>query len=193
MTTADWALAISICSAVVSLASFVWNVWSKFIYPKPKVDVHLSMVTVVHPRGPRDPDPVRVLRLSATNMGPADVTLRSALMMFRPRWFSDKSYGLLNVLPRLPESTDYETEYDDLGGGPFAGGLPKKIEIGETFSVYLVPDHETLARGDYQRVGFDDSFGRMHWASRRDIVTMLPSIREACERFGKNWRSDRPA
>jgi hypothetical protein len=33
MTTADWALVISICSAIVSLASFVWNVWSKFVYP----------------------------------------------------------------------------------------------------------------------------------------------------------------
>jgi hypothetical protein len=193
VTTGDWALVISICSAIVSLASFVWNVWSKFIYPKPKVAVNLSMVTVIHPREPRDPDPVRVIRLSATNMGPADVTLRSALMMFWPRWFSDKSYGLLNVLPRLPESTDYEMEYDDLGGGPFAGGLPKKVAIGETFSVYLVPDHETLARGDYHRVGFDDSFGRMHWASRGDIIAVLPSIREACERSGKNWRSARSA
>jgi hypothetical protein len=189
MTTADWALIISLVAAAISLASFVWNVWSKFIFPKPKVSVSLSMVTVVHPRGPPDPDPVRALRLSATNMGPAEVTLRSALMIFRRHWFSDKSYGLLNVLPRLPESTDYEAEYDDLGGGPFAGGLPKKIAIGETFSVYLVPDHETLARGDYQRVGFDDSFGRMHWAPRRDIVAVLPAIRKACEKSGKNWRA----
>jgi hypothetical protein len=193
VTTADWAFVISILSAAISLAGFIWNVWSKFIYPKPKVDVHLSMVTVIHPREPRDPDPVRVVRLSATNIGPGDVTLRSALMMFWPRWFSDKSYGLLNVLPRLPESTDYEAEYGDLGGGPFAGGLPKTIAVGETFAVYLVPDHETLARGDYQRVGFDDSFGRMHWASRRDIATVLPFIREACERSGKHWRSGQPA
>jgi hypothetical protein len=129
VTTADWALVISICSAVVSLASFVWNVWSKFIYPKPKVDVHLSMVTAVHPRGPHDPDPVRVLRLSATNMGPADVTLRSALLMFQPRRFSDKSFGLLNVLPRLPESTDYDAEYEDLGGGPFLVDCQRRLRL----------------------------------------------------------------
>jgi hypothetical protein len=190
VTTADWALVISICSAVVSLAGFVWNVWSKFIYPKPRVDVHLSMVTVFYPRGPRDPDPVRVVQLSATNMGPAEVTLRSALVMFWPRWFSDKSYGLLNVLPRLPESTDYATEYEHLGGGPFAGGLPKKLAIGENFSVYLVPDHETLAGGKYHRVGFDDSFGRQHWSPRSDIITVLPSIRAACGKSGKNWRAN---
>jgi hypothetical protein len=188
MSTADWALVISLFSVVISLASFLWNVWSKFIYPKPKVGVSLSMVTAFHPRAPRDPDPVRALRLSATNMGPGEVTLQSALLMIWPRWFSDKSYGLLNVLPRFPESTDYEAEYDGLGGGPFAGGFPKKIAVGETFSVYLVPDHETLARGNYHRVGFNDSFGRMHWAPVRAILTALPSIREACERSGKNWR-----
>jgi hypothetical protein len=36
MTTADWALVISLCSVAVSLAGFVWNVWSKFIYPRAK-------------------------------------------------------------------------------------------------------------------------------------------------------------
>jgi hypothetical protein len=37
---------------------------------------------------------------------------------------------------------DYEWS---LGGGP-AAGFPKKLAVGDGFSVYLVPDHETLAR-----------------------------------------------
>lgn len=114
MQTADWALVISICSAAISLAGFIWNVWSKFIYPKPRVRVHFSMVTAFYPRAPRDPDPVRVLSLSATNMGPAEVTLRSALILFKRHWFSEGTHGILNVLPRLPGSTDYEFEYDAL-------------------------------------------------------------------------------
>jgi hypothetical protein len=44
MQTADWALVISLCSAGVSLASFIWNVWSKFIYPKPVVQVSFQMM-----------------------------------------------------------------------------------------------------------------------------------------------------
>jgi hypothetical protein len=44
MTTADWALVISILSALLSFAGFVWNVWSKFIYPKPDLRVHFSMM-----------------------------------------------------------------------------------------------------------------------------------------------------
>jgi hypothetical protein len=189
MHTADWALVISILSAITSLAGFVWNVWSKFIYPKPQVRVHFSMVTAIRPRGPRDPDPVRVLSLSATNMGPSEVTLQSALLLFRPHIFSEKAHALLNVLPQFPSTTDYQTEYDTLGGGPFAGGFPKKLMVGESFSAYLVPDHETLARGDYEKIGFNDSFGRMHWAPRRDILSALPSIRTACEKSGKIWRA----
>jgi hypothetical protein len=188
MQTADWALAISILSAAISLAGFVWNVWSKFIYPKPRVRVHFSMVTAIRPRGPHDPDPVRVLSLSATNMGPADVTLQSTLVLFQPHFFSEKTYALMNVLPQFPSTTDYAVEYEALGGGPFAGGFPKKLVVGESFSAYLVPDHETLARGDYERIGFNDSFGRMHWAPRRDILSVLPAIRTACETSGKAWR-----
>lgn len=191
MTTGDWALVISIRSAALSLASFVWNVWSKFIFPKPRVRVSFSRVTAIYPRRPRDPDPVSALRLSATNFGPADVTLLSSLVKFKPHWFSDTSHGLLNVFSEFPSSTDYEAEYESGGGGIFAGGFPKKLGVGESFSVYLVPDHETLAKGDYESIGFNDSFDRMHWAPRRDILRTPPSIRDACERAGKNWRSYR--
>jgi hypothetical protein len=67
----------------------------------------------------------------------------------------------------------------------------KKVVAGvrsASASVYLIPDHETLARGDYDRIGFDDSFGSVHWAARRDILDVLPHIRAACERAGKGWR-----
>jgi hypothetical protein len=191
MTTADWALVISVCSAAVSLAGFVWNVWSKFIYPKPRVQTSFSMVTAFYPDIGVDPDPVKALSLSATNMGPIEVTLRSAVVLYKRHWFSEKSHALLNVLPRFPSSTDYETEYNVLGGGPFAGGFPKKLAVGESFSVYLVPDHEALALGDYERIGFNDSFNRLHWSPRRDISMTLPYIREACEKSGKAWRNGR--
>jgi hypothetical protein len=42
MHTADWALVISLFSAVIALSSLAWNVWPKFIYPKPTVRIRLS-------------------------------------------------------------------------------------------------------------------------------------------------------
>jgi hypothetical protein len=71
VTTADWALVISICSAIVSLAGFVWNVWSKFIYPKPRVQVSFSFMTVIQKNPPVEEN---VLGVSAINMGPVQVT-----------------------------------------------------------------------------------------------------------------------
>ena len=77
MQTADWAFVISILSLIVSAASFIWNVWSKFIYPKPVLRVSFSMVQIV---GDNLDEIPCVLRLSATNMGPSEVTLTNALI-----------------------------------------------------------------------------------------------------------------
>ncbi|WP_027527429.1 hypothetical protein [Bradyrhizobium sp. Ec3.3] len=182
MQVADWALVISILSALISLASLAWNIWSKFIYPKPVLRVSFAMVTIMQ-NGSED---IEVLRLNATNMGPIEVTLMNALMVYRRHHFTDKTYGILNLLPNAPKTNDFNLEYA-YGGGPFAD-FPKKLEVGETFSVYLVPDHETIARGDFRDIGFSDTFNREHWAPRSDTIRALPYIREACERSGKNWR-----
>src|SRR5258708_7638206 len=106
MTTADWALVISIISAIFAAASFLWNVWSKFIYPKPVVRVSFAMVTIMQ-RGAED---IEVLQLGATNMGPIEATLMKALMVFNRGPFTDKRYGILNVRPRAPESPDLDYE-----------------------------------------------------------------------------------
>jgi hypothetical protein len=184
MQTADWALVISICSAAISLAGFIWNVWSKFIYPKPKVHVSFQMMTIFRAGYSVQPD---VLVLSATNMGPAEVTLRTAIIAFPTtfQWQKFTRFALLNPLHDFPTVSD-------LSIGPFGGGLPKKLAVGEQFSAYFIPDHEGLAKGDYQRIGFDDTFGSLHWAPRRHILAALPSIREACRIAGKDWRSTEP-
>ncbi|MGM4870657.1 hypothetical protein AB7645_05450 [Bradyrhizobium sp. 956_D2_N1_5] len=70
MQTADWALVISLFSPVVSAASFLWNVWSKFIYPKPVVRVSFKMVQIITSGLDWVPE---VLELSATNMGSTSV------------------------------------------------------------------------------------------------------------------------
>jgi hypothetical protein len=181
MQTADWALVISIGSLLIASASFVWNIWAKFIYPKPRVRVNFSMMTLLDRQRPAERP--QALRLSATNLGPIEVTLSGALVRFSTSPFKDDSYGLLNILPAFPASP-----VDDLGAGPFAGCLPKKLAVGEEFGVYLVADHESLAKGDYRDIGFNDTFGRNHWARRIDIIAALPSIRAACIKSGKQWR-----
>ncbi|MCP3444206.1 hypothetical protein [Bradyrhizobium sp. CCGUVB14] len=178
MKTADWALVISLFSLVVSAASFVWNVWSKFIYPKPGVRVSFKMVQFISENSDDVPE---VLRLGATNMGPGEVILDKALGNFIGYFGQTTRYLLLSTL------WDYPTHMD-LTLGRLGAGFPVKLAVGESFSAYLVPAHERLAKGDYQRIGFTDSFGRDHWAPRKDILEALPYIREACEKANIDWR-----
>lgn len=177
MQTADWALVISLCSAAISLAGLAWNVWSKFIYPKPRVRVSFTMMTLMQ----LGRENQRVLSLSATNMGPSEVTLYTALTI-KPMWPFRPEYPfqLLQPLHNFPVNR--------ATNGVFSGGLPKKLAVGEMFTVHFIPDHESLAKGDYQRIGFSDTFGRHHWAPRRHILDALPLIREECQKFGKDWR-----
>jgi hypothetical protein len=179
MQTADWALVISILSAMVSLASFVWNVWSKFIYPKPVLRVSFSMVQIVDQGSDYIPS---VLRLTATNMGPGEVSLGNALVEFKGHFFQSEGFALLSTLDNYPL-------HQDVMRGHFGAGFPAKLPVGEQYSAYLYPAHERLAKGDYQRIGFTDSFGRSHWASRQDILQALPYIREECEKEGMDWRT----
>lgn len=174
MTVADWALVISILSALVSFAGFIWNVWSKFIYPKPRVRVSFSYSYVTHPLGSREDD-YDPLCLSATNFGPGDVRLHSALVRRKRRWLRRSGFGLLNPL--------ISASHRD-SSGPFSGGLPKTVVVGENFSVYLVPNHTGLAANDYDRIGFDDTFGRHHWAPTAQIIKARKSIRDAISRMG---------
>jgi hypothetical protein len=183
MTTADWALVISILSALIALFSLGWNIWSKFIYPKPKVSVAFNYMDVI---GGGALDGEHILTLNATNMGPIPVTLYSALVRTKRRWFlrawfsRKRTYGLLNPLHNYPAQTNHTI-------GPFSGGLPKTLAVGEQFSIHLIPAHEELARDHYDRIGFNDTFGRMHWAPKRNVIRTRRSIRQECDRVGKSY------
>lgn len=177
MTTADWALLISLLSASVSAASFIWNVWSKFIYPKAKVRTSFSVMNVISNAGQSPP----FLNLNATNYGPGAVTLHAAVIrpkeeqgslpyFLRPLFRVGSRYGLLNPLADFPNRMDF-TE------GPFSGGLPKKLDVGETFSARLGFRHQSLRDEDVLDVGFEDTFGRHHWAPRRQVRGVIARIR----------------
>lgn len=170
MSTADYALLVSLFSAAVSLGGFVWNVWSKFIYPRPRVRVSFALSFIVAD-GAKDKD--EVIALHATNMGPTEVTVSSALIRKKKRefWRRGHDYGLLNPLHNFPV-------YRNLTIGPFGGGLPKKLAVGEQFSLYFVPVHEGLADKDIERVGVNDTFGRIHWASYKDTLETLMKVRK---------------
>jgi hypothetical protein len=84
MTTADWALVISIGSLGIALLGLAWNVWSKFIYPKPRVQVSFQYMTTIIANMPNQP----VISLGATNHGPIGVTLKFSLARRKRKTYS---------------------------------------------------------------------------------------------------------
>lgn len=159
---------------MIASASFVWNVWSKFIYPKSRVRVTFGIMTVVGDGKIEG----QSIGLGATNMGPAEVTLHNAIVKGRRRLFRKRAYemAILKPLHNYPMELNRTL-------GPFSGGLPKKLAVGEQFSVHLILPNEGLATDDWSRIGFVDTFGKLHWASRRvtkstraDIAAWKPAL-----------------
>lgn len=154
MTTGDWALIISIGSFLVAICSFVWNVWSKFIYPKPVVKTYISKMNIVNDDGTFG---TPVICLSATNFGPSDITLYAAVA--KSKTMRKGRIGVLNPLSNFPNDMTS-------GSGPFSGGLPKKISTGEQFSVYFPVSKRWFTEKDLNSFGFSDTFGRYHWCHK---------------------------
>jgi hypothetical protein len=183
VTTADWALVISLCSAAVSLASFVWNVWSKFIYPKPVLRVHFSMMGFIG-NGPwRNP----FLNLSITNHGPIACTITHAMVLVHNPIKQKKVYGLINP------TKDISVSIEDTDG-PFTN-LPKKIEVGEDFSLRFWSGERSFIGDEVDRVGVSDSFGRHHWCARRQVKKVQASFFEMRDagtlpKLSRSWSDD---
>lgn len=166
MTTADWALIISIISAITSIAGFVWNVWSKFIYPKPKVNVTAGIYAA--PGATDDDD--HWLLVTATNLGPGPVTLRYVIGQTYRNWRLRRMQAIFLPLANPGLSRDY-TE------GPLSGGLPKTLDPAASFTCWLSFPHEGLEQTKLRGIGFSDSFGRLHLCSRADMKRIRSEVR----------------
>lgn len=177
VTTSDWALIISLCSFAVALGSFIWNVWSKFIYPMPRVRVSFQAVQIFHPG---QPDHERkLITLSTTNFGPGEVMVTAAVIRTRRKgWWKDWrayfrrryrfDYGLINPLHDVPNRFNHSM-------GPFSGGLPKTLKVGENFTLYF-PREVDWFENDVRGVGVNDSFNRNHWCDREDVAKVREAV-----------------
>ena len=164
MTVADWALIISFGSLIISLASFIWNIWSKFIYPKPKIRVSIRIMNMVPNYYNRPP----FTYLDATNFGPGEITLQLAIARKKRTGIRMPPIALLNPIKNFP------VEFN-ISDGPYSGGLPKKIAAGEQFAVYF-PLSKEWVEEKLVFFGFNDSYGRNHWCSKKIGTKFLKEL-----------------
>jgi hypothetical protein len=172
MTPAEYALIVSIASIFISIGALLWNVWQKFIFVKPSLQVSFGVWRIVQPGIPAN-EARRLLNLTVTNMGPGPVSLHScAGAAKKPWWKRAKSYGLLNPIHGDP------ADPNPVGIGPFGGGLPAKIDAGEVKSFYFPYTKDCFLNEDLARVGIGDTYQRISWCRRSDMRKVNHSYSE---------------
>jgi len=168
MTTADWAIIISLVSAVFAIASFVWNIWEKFIYPKPKLSVRLSLVISMDMDEKSTLCNPEALQLSATNHGPGPIKISQTIGRLKRQSVFKRPLGaILKTYGNWP----FETETSHIGGF----SIPRKLEVGDTIIQYLRPISNDYK--DVVKFGYTDSFNRKHWASRSSVRAAKASLK----------------
>ena len=155
-TTADYALIISICSFVVSLSGFVWNVRAKYLHPKPKIVARLT----VHTGDWVASGVSHIAEMEVVNLGPSDCVLVSVirptskkrLFSSKMTWWSSQSKSLNPI-----GGTCLSKEHD----------WPRLLKAGEMCSV-RVPVKESLPdKRPAFGLGVLDAFERRHMVSER--------------------------
>jgi hypothetical protein len=95
--------------------------------------------------------------VQATNFGPGKFSLR-ALMLRRTSWW--------RTLLRRTSQGFLMYDYQN----PLSSKLPITLDVGEQAS-YIFPFKRSQLFGvDFEQVGLTDSFGRAHWAPRKEFA-----------------------
>ena len=175
MQTADWALVVSLLSLCVALAGFVWNVWSKFIYPKARLQLAIGNYI----DGPRDQESTNhYIVLSAVNHGPTDATVK-VIVARTHKWHTKLTrrfqYAIIKHWgtnrPHLP-SID----------------LPKRIVAGEQVSFFFDASVNWFENDALLQVGLADVYGRNHWVPMKEARKLRRKLAE-CQTMRRNDES----
>lgn len=165
----DKALAIifSFIALLISAFSLGWNVYRDVIL-KAWLRVHFSASRLIGPSGSFG-DPF--LALSIVNHGPGDIICGMPMIRRKP-WFQ----GVFG------ESTVETLIYDYTN--PISFKPPFKLAVGEQAQVTFPITDKCFLDDPVFRIGIMDSFGRLHWAPRKDIHR----AREQMEEFRRQGK-----
>ena len=156
------AIAISLFSLVVAATSLGWNIYRDIVL-KARVRVSFGIRTIVSAGSDERPE---YLILSVTNLGPGTVTL--SMMQLQ----------LSNLWRRILRKCKHAIVLHDYTN-PLSGRLPKKLEVGEGIDLLLAYDLTCHLSEDWSRIGISDTFGRVHWAPRKQMREARESFLEA--------------
>lgn len=141
---------ISILSFLVAAFSLGWNVYRDVLLkPKLRVSFYLTNLVSVDAGNVENK-----ITLSAVNMGPGSLSLQMIHTKTSSLWrklFRRIEHGIINY-----------------NNPPDAIRLPCKLEVGDT-ATFLFDYGAPFIHERFTHIGIRDSFGKIHWAARRDV------------------------
>lgn len=149
------AILISGLSFGIAAISLGWNIYRDVIL-KPFAKVSVSRVTVASEVMPHQTK----LKISAVNHGPGPIRLSMIRFMKSSIWkrlFRNWTHGVV--------IHDYRN--------PLSGQLPNTLEVGETIDLLFPWSEENVCSVNPSAIGITDSFGRTHWAKRKEIRKLM--------------------
>lgn len=174
MQTSDYAFYISILALLVSLGALAWNVWQKFIFVRPTIQVsfNLGSIMLPHDAGSYRPSGNKLLTLVATNMGPGPAILTGCIVKTRASGMNFRNeLGMINPIHGDPMAASPASI------GPFSGGLPAKIDAGDSKTFYFPYEEGGFLAKPVSVIGVVDSYRRMSWCRKSDVRLIVTKYR----------------
>ena len=156
---------ISLGALVLSCFALGWNVYRDVIL-KPRLKVRLMISFVLHGEY-QSPDKISI---NATNFGPNRIRCESIHAKNAPLW---------RLILRKVEYAFIVDDYTD----PYSTRLPCELEVGQNCKLFMPFEKDCLFAESFTHVGITDSFGRTHWAPKKDIVKARKSYKK---KFSQN-------
>ena len=165
MKPINLAIIISFLSLLVAAFSIGWNIYRDVIM-KARLRVNFMIAMISHPTFS---EPLERLNISATNFGPGKIKCSMLQLKETSFWKriirKDKHAVLIN-------------DYTD----PLSSPLPCDLDVGESATFLFKLNQDCFLLEDWTHIGVSDSFGRIHWAPKKNVSVAKKSF---AEKIGK--------
>jgi hypothetical protein len=155
------ALCISLLALIASGFTLGWNIYRDVVM-KPKLLVDFGIKNIID-RSEVSKHPLLII--SATNYGPGQVTCEMATI---------KKSSLFRILLRRVQHFAVIQDYTN----PLCFKLPNRMNMAEKINLVFPYDRDCFLEARPTHVGVTDSFGRVHWAPRKQVREALAQYEE---------------
>ena len=155
------ALCISVLALVTSAFTLGWNIYRDVVM-KPKLLVDFGIKNMIDGSEVSKPP---LLIISATNYGPGQTTCEMTMI---------KKSSLLRIPFRRVQRFVVMHDYTN----PLCSKLPSRLNMAEKIDLVFPYDRDCFLDSRPTHVGVCDSFGRVHWAPRRQVREALAQYEE---------------